>query len=357
MARRPQVSIIVRSFNEQGHIGRLMQGIFLQSHRDFEVVLVDSGSTDRTVELACRWPVRVVHVQPEEFSFGRSLNLGCEAARGEYLVFISAHCHPVRSTWLAKLVEPLRSPGTAASYGKQRGAPSSRYSERRLFAQWFPDYSVPKQTTPFMNNANAAIRRSLWKTLRFNEELTGLEDLDWARRAMERGYTLAYVAEAEIVHIHQESYRRIYRRYLREGMAMKRIYPEAEFTFRDMLRLWWWNVGADLRQAWREGCWGQQLAGVAAFRLMQFWGTYRGHNLRQGVTEELRRRFYYPAETTRRSVEAEPVPTADGEVINYTPEPSLPGVNLAVKRTQTSLPSGRSGAGPGAPPAYFISLN
>ena len=73
-------SIIVRAFNEEKHLGRLFTGLNQQSNVDFEVILVDSGSTDRTIEIATsddwNFPVRMVRIEPERFSFGRSLNYG-----------------------------------------------------------------------------------------------------------------------------------------------------------------------------------------------------------------------------------------------------------------------------------------
>ena len=87
----PKLSIVIRCYNEEEHIGRLLSGIMQQTVKDVEVVIVDSGSTDATLSIASRYPVRVVHIAPQEFSFGRSLNRGCAAATGDILVFASAH--------------------------------------------------------------------------------------------------------------------------------------------------------------------------------------------------------------------------------------------------------------------------
>ena len=184
----PTVSIIIRCYNEEEHIGRLLMGIYSQSEIEFEVIVVDSGSTDRTLNIARQYPVRIINIDKEDFSFGHSLNLGCAAAKGEYLTFISAHCYPVRTSWLRKLLEPLQKPKVALSYGKQRGNGITKFSEHQVFTKWFPDVSNRIQRTPFCNNANAAIKRSLWKKYPYNEEITGLEDLDWAKNIIEKGY-------------------------------------------------------------------------------------------------------------------------------------------------------------------------
>ncbi len=129
---QPACSIIIRAHNEERHLGRLLEGIAQQTVKDVEIILVDSGSTDGTLTVAARYPVQVVHIAPEEFTFGRSLNLGIQAANAELLVFASAHVYPVYPDWLEKLLAPFADPQIALVYGKQRGGPSSKYSERQI---------------------------------------------------------------------------------------------------------------------------------------------------------------------------------------------------------------------------------
>ena len=145
------------------------------------------------------------------------------------IVIASAHVYPVYPDWLESLAAPFDDPQVALAYGKQRGSRASRFSEHQVFAHWFPDESTPRQAHPFCNNANAAIRRSLWEINPYDETLTGLEDMAWARWAIEAGHVIAYTAEAEIVHVHHETPRQVYNRYRREAMAFKRIFPEERF--------------------------------------------------------------------------------------------------------------------------------
>ncbi|WP_416672062.1 glycosyltransferase family 2 protein [Egbenema bharatensis] len=173
----PKCSIVIRCYNEEQHIGRLLSGLVQQTVQDIEMIVVDSGSTDATVAIASQYPIKLVSIRPEDFSFGRSLNLGCEAATGEFIVIASAHVYPVYKDWLEQLLKPFASPDIALVYGKQRGNEITKYSEHQVFATWFPDRSNPHQSHPFCNNANAAIRRLLWEQVPYDETLTGLEDL------------------------------------------------------------------------------------------------------------------------------------------------------------------------------------
>ncbi|HEX9838402.1 MAG TPA: glycosyltransferase, partial [Anaerolineales bacterium] len=84
-------SIVIRAFNEDKHIGRLLEGIQHQTANDVEVILVDSGSSDATVSIAESYGAKTVHIPPQEFTFGRSLNLGIQFAKSEFIVIASAH--------------------------------------------------------------------------------------------------------------------------------------------------------------------------------------------------------------------------------------------------------------------------
>jgi cellulose synthase/poly-beta-1,6-N-acetylglucosamine synthase-like glycosyltransferase len=100
--------------------------------------------------------VRILSIRPEQFSFGRSLNLGCSAASGEFIVIASAHVYPVYKDWLEQLLAPFVDPDVALVYGRQRGNEQTKYSEQQIFVRWFPAQSCPRQEHPFCNNANAA---------------------------------------------------------------------------------------------------------------------------------------------------------------------------------------------------------
>ncbi len=288
-------SIIIRCYNEAKHLARLLYGISQQTLRDFEILAVDSGSTDNTLRILERHGVRTLSLTPQDFSFGRSCNIGAAAAQGELLVFVSAHAYPVYRNWLECLLEPFADPDTVITYGKQRGDACSRYSERQIFKAWYSDQDQANQEHPFCNNANSAIRRRVWQELRFDEGLTGLEDLDFARRAAREGGKIHYVAAAEVIHIHEERLGTIRNRYRREAIAYRRIYPQARLTAWDFCRLYASNVASDCRAARSEKTLRRHVSEILLFRLMQFWGAYQGMRQTEPVSDPLKRRFYYPA--------------------------------------------------------------
>jgi glycosyltransferase involved in cell wall biosynthesis len=307
-------SLVIRAYNEEKHLGRLLEGIGHQTVREVEIILVDSGSTDCTIEIARHYGARVVQIEPQDFTFGRSLNLGIQHATHDLVVIASAHVYPVYPDWLERLLAPFEEEKIALTYGKQRGNEQSFFSERQIFLQWYGEQTDLNQGHPFCNNANAAIRRSLWQQHPYDESLSGLEDIAWAKWALEQGYHIAYVAEAEIIHVHQETPRAVYNRYRREAMAFKRIFPQEMFSLRDFLRLTLSNCLSDLWHAYQTRQLRRHWQDILWFRLMQFWGTYRGYRQPGTLTWQLRQTFYYPRRFQGPSTHS---PLRDIEPIRY----------------------------------------
>lgn len=297
LVKPESVSVVVRCFNEEKHIEKLLYGIKTQNYKGaVQVVVVDSGSTDNTVAIAERFSAKVVSINPEEFSFGRSLNVGCSHAEGEYLVFASAHVYPIYNDWIMFLLDPFKNKNIALCYGKQRGGENTKFSEKQVFEQWFKDQSIDVQETPFCNNANCAIRRDLWLKYPYDETLVGLEDLDWAKKVIQDGYKISYSAEAVVAHIHEESPRQTMNRYMREAIALKRIDPDQSMGVLDYSKLLVENIASDYVHAALDGCLMKNLWQIPVFRTMQFTGAFVGFRQIGPVSAQLKRTFYYPPE-------------------------------------------------------------
>jgi glycosyltransferase involved in cell wall biosynthesis len=294
MSHSPTCSIIIRAYNEEDHIGRLLTGIMEQTFKDVEIIVVDSGSTDATTAIASRFPTRILSISPDEFTFGRSLNIGCGAAKGEFLVFASAHVYPSYPDWLERLLAPFDDESIGLVYGKQRGDSATRYSEHQQFRRMYPNTSVLPQKHPLCNNANAAIRRSIWQQHAYDESLSGLEDLEWATWLLSQGSFLAYAADAAVNHVHNESPRQVLNRYKREAIALARIRPEESFSIFNFVNLTISNILNDLRSAVVDGEFAKVFWSVIWFRVIQYLGTYLGFRHAGPVTDEVIRAFYYP---------------------------------------------------------------
>lgn len=289
-----ETSIIVRTLNEGKYLERLLTGIRQQSYSDWEIILVDSGSTDGTLEIASKYVEKIHHIPKEEFTFGRSLNMGCQIAEARYLVLVSAHTYPPNNNWLSNLLEPFEDPTIGMVYGRQRGLGSSHIAEERDLERQFGSTSVVMVDRPAGHNGNAAIRRDLWLEEPFDESLTGLEDIDWARKVQRRGFRVHYAADAAVYHIHEESARKIYRRFLREGIAFKRIFPGSRFSGLDLVKNLLRSVAGDLLYGLQYRKSIRKLLEIPPMRLAEFLGTYHGIRSHRRRRQELRAQVGFP---------------------------------------------------------------
>lgn len=289
------ISIVIRTLNEADHLADLLAMVNRQNTSfDVETVLIDSGSTDGTVEIAQHHGARVTHIKKSEFSFGRSLNRGCDFSHGEILVLVSGHCVPTDENWLQNLCQPLIDKAASYSYGRQIGDDNSNYSERRIFAKYYPAESAIPQDSFFCNNANSAILRSVWQDHQFDEELTGLEDMELSKRIWKQGHKIAYVADAPVFHHHQESWGQIRRRFEREAMALRLIMPEIHVTPLDVMR---WVVSStwqDWRAAIRHGIKSTRKRDMLRYRWNQYWGSYKGNHDHRRMSQETKQYYFYP---------------------------------------------------------------
>ncbi len=215
-----ETSIIIRAYNEAEYIGDVFEAIENQDYQDFEIILVDSGSTDGTLEIAEEYVDSIEFVSPQNFTFGYSCNVGCKAASGKYCSFLSAHAIPTDEQWLGTMIDNLHENEVAMTYSKQIGTETTNYSEHRLFNKLFPKEGR-RQTPPdyWANNASSVIKKELWEEHNFDEYLTGHEDIEWAKHFMDQGYVVIYEADSCIYHIHDETWDQVFNRFEREAIA------------------------------------------------------------------------------------------------------------------------------------------
>lgn len=196
-----KVSIIIRTINEESWIGKCISSIKKQSFSNYEIIIVDSGSTDNTIPIANSFSnIKIVNIR--NYLPGLALNKGIEKAKGEIIVMISAHCIPFDENWLCKLISNFDEKNVVGVYGKQLPVVFSDPTDIRDLYITFGDEKRIQKKDSFFHNANSAIRKSIWKKIPFKNEVTNIEDRIWAKEVIKLNYFLVYEPSASVYHYH-----------------------------------------------------------------------------------------------------------------------------------------------------------
>ena len=121
----PLVSIILRSYNEAWALCQTLPALRGQEYKNWELIVIDSGSTDGSVELIRDFKPKHFHeIKSTEYNPSRVMNWGMRLASGDYGIFLNADATPQNPNWLRPLVELLKNPKNAAVFGKQIPRPN-----------------------------------------------------------------------------------------------------------------------------------------------------------------------------------------------------------------------------------------
>ena len=198
----PNVSIIIRTKNEERWIGSCLRAIYDQTYKDFEIIIVDNNSKDKTIKKAKNHSIKDV-IYIDDYLPGKALNVGIEKSKGDYFVCISAHCVPTNKYWLETLVNSIEEDKNFAGvYGRQEPMAFSSLSDKRdLLIVFGLDRKIQKYDS-FFHNANSIVRRKLWEKVPFDDKTTNIEDRLWAQEMLNLGYKLMYEPKASVYHYH-----------------------------------------------------------------------------------------------------------------------------------------------------------
>lgn len=224
----------MRSFNSAATIRDALADVRRQTV-ELELIVVDSGSSDDTLEIVAPVTDRLVEIPLGGYTPGLALNLGSAAASGEIVFAFSSHCRLTRDDWAERALAHYSDPDVAA-VASSLTTPDGRPLEHP-YVQRPEDVSV----NPFwgLSNHASSWRRSVWEELPFDEE-TLTEDKEWAIRVVASGRKLVFDPELWVEQRHRwrAGARAYYSRERRETRALSQIVPMAPYRLRDLTREW-----------------------------------------------------------------------------------------------------------------------
>jgi rhamnosyltransferase len=211
-----KISCVIRTRDEGKCIGKCLEMLCSQDGNfDVDIVVVDSGSVDDTLDIVRKHKTKLLHVERKDlkdFDYSYALNIGIEACTGDIVAILSAHSVPVQRDWLLRMTSHFEDKLVAGVYGRQVPWPDADWSEvlriQNSFGESSQVFSKNEMNGSCLygfSNAASCIRRDLWRTYPFR--LPAAEDSDWAGQVIEKGYKIVYEAQACVYHSHKESVR------------------------------------------------------------------------------------------------------------------------------------------------------
>lgn len=221
----PAASIVIRSFNEGWALKGTLAALQRQTFRDWELIVIDSGSTDGSVEMIREAnPRHFIQIQPHEYHPPRVLNLGMRLAASNRVIFLNADATPVDAHWLAPLVVALRDPEVAAVFGCQVPRPDCQAVYALDYAQAFGPDRISTQWDHFFSMVSSGLRKDIWAKRGFNEAMQYSEDDEYTRWARAQGHRVLYVPESVVTHSHNYTPAQASKRAFGEGRALAAVY-------------------------------------------------------------------------------------------------------------------------------------
>jgi rhamnosyltransferase len=226
-----KTSVIIPTLNAGKSIGQLLSMLLSQDFESPEIIIIDSSSDDDTVPVAKNFGTKTIVIPRESFNHGKTRNIAALEAQGDIIVFMTQDALPADNALLHKLTAPLKKPEIAATYGKH--VPKSDAPPLEAFARYFnyPDQGSVKGTddvkkygikTFFFSNVCSSMKKEYFlKVGMFPDDVRANEDMLIAAKFIRGGYEVAYVPEAMVVHSHNLSLLKLFRRYYDIGSSIR----------------------------------------------------------------------------------------------------------------------------------------
>lgn len=248
-----EAAVFIPVLNGAKYLDELLRAV-REQRMQAEVLVIDSGSTDASLEIARRHGVTVHEIPNREFGHGRTRNLAMRMTSAPLVAFLTQDATPAHDRWLEELTAPFADPRVAASYGAQRPRAGSDPTTARTIEEAYAAFgplTVDAATgaRPVFSSVNSCVRRSAWNEVPFRD-VPYAEDFYLALDLVERGRTLAYVPEAAVLHSNEYTAGEYFGRMMDEFGALP---PSAErFLLARLAKRWAVGTALDLSYAWRR---------------------------------------------------------------------------------------------------------
>lgn len=225
---KKKVTVIIPTYNAEKFVPALLKGLNEQSLCDFQMIVVDSSSTDKTVQLIESKADILLQIDPKDFDHGGTRTLAASYATGDIIVFLTQDAVLSDKDSLRNIVLSFEDESIGAAYGRQLS-----YENTNLFGKHLREFNYPNTSeirnkkdkkrlgikTAQLSNSFAAYRKSVFASLGgFPEKLILGEDVYLGGKIINEDFNIAYVADAPVIHSHSYSIAEDFKRYFDIGV-------------------------------------------------------------------------------------------------------------------------------------------
>lgn len=217
----PRVSIILRSYNEAWALGETLQALQSQEYKNWELIIIDSGSTDGSTDLIRKANPKHFHqIQSSEYNPSRVMNWGMRLAESDYGIFLNADATPQNENWLRPLAEALQEPKNAAVFGRQIPRLDCQAVYACDYERCFGLNRESANWDHFFSMVSSGVRKDIWSRRGFLEKLQYAEDDEYTRWCKTEGFQVAYCPESVVMHSHNYTPAQAYKRSFGDARAL-----------------------------------------------------------------------------------------------------------------------------------------
>ena len=218
------VSVVIPVKNGQRYLDSVLRAVFSQKiNAKFEVIIIDSGSGDKTLDIIKQYPVRLYQIDEKKFNHGLTRNLGISKAQAKFVILTTADAIPCNNHWMEELIDDIKNDECVAGiYSRQIPHKDSHVITQIRVSRFFTSYRKrresqmnriedynklsPREKHRFCNfdNVSSFIRKSVWAKIPL-PKTDFSEDLEWSKKVLEAGYKIVYKPDSIVYHSHDFS--------------------------------------------------------------------------------------------------------------------------------------------------------
>jgi O-antigen biosynthesis protein len=226
---RLTITVAIPVLNGERYLEEVLAAVFAQRVDDeLEVLVIDSGSRDRSREIARAAGVTLLEIAPQEFGHGRTRNLAFARSCGELVAFLTQDATPCHDGWLGAHVESFGlADHVGASFGPHLPRPEASPLTKRLLGDFFREFSPTGEPvlhrrgdTIYLSNSNSCIARAAWEEVPFRD-IPYSEDQAMGADLLAAGWTKVYNPRAAALHSHDYGLVEGFRRYFDEYRGLR----------------------------------------------------------------------------------------------------------------------------------------